>query len=361
MELKKLTFIWVLLSGIALAGVWSEPQLIGQDAGYWLTVDTYGVCWATGGPTFYKYNEGTSSWQSIGKIPSSVWGGSIPIGCFDKGNTLWVFNGNYDQIFYARYDGANWSGVDTVPAFPEANSPCLVTRDSTGGIWFNWVHYSYEVACNSYKNGAWGEPLLIPDTVSGQDCGFQVSTDALGRVWFGWLNCWDDIYLECRYIDNYVWSEQMSLRKGNSKSIGIGNIDFAPDMDDGIWASWVVSKHEEGDSNLIETRHYANSKWNKIDTIPDAGIFSYSGYPPEPKIAVDRYNRVWAVWRQALVPKDAYCDIYYSFNSGTGWSKPQPVNTNPAVDMLPDIAVDGAGRVWCVWVSNRGDSSGVWA
>ena len=53
--------------------------------------------------------------------------------------------------------------------------------------------------------------------------------------------------------------------------------------------------------------------------------------------------------------------IYYSVNIGSGWSESAPVNEHPAIDGSPDIAVDGEGRVWCVWSSNRDDHPGIWA
>ncbi|MBN2380958.1 hypothetical protein JXM67_14260, partial [candidate division WOR-3 bacterium] len=52
---------------------------------------------------------------------------------------------------------------------------------------------------------------------------------------------------------------------------------------------------------------------------------------------------------------------YYSVNTGSGWSEPAPVNEHPAVDDYPDLAVDGEGRVWCVWESNRDEHPGIWA
>ncbi|MBN2380935.1 T9SS type A sorting domain-containing protein, partial [candidate division WOR-3 bacterium] len=52
---------------------------------------------------------------------------------------------------------------------------------------------------------------------------------------------------------------------------------------------------------------------------------------------------------------------YYSVNTGSGWSEPAPVNEHPAVDDYPDLAVDGEGRVWCVWGSTRGGEAGIWA
>lgn len=68
---------------------------------------------------------------------------------------------------------------------------------------------------------------------------------------------------------------------------------------------------------------------------------------------MDTYGNAWAVWRQALQDYDPCGDIYYSVNTGTSWSEPAPVNEHPAVDRYPDIAVDGEGRIWCVWSSNR--------
>ena len=75
-------------------------------------------------------------------------------------------------------------------------------------------------------------------------------------------------------------------------------------------------------------------------------------------MAVDADGNVWAVWREDIGAEDPYGDIYYSVNTGEGWSEPGAVSPAPGTDHQPDIAVDGAGRVWCVWGSVR--DSGEW-
>ncbi len=354
--MQKSILLWVVFSMSVFAWEWSEPELIAHDGGSKLAIDNQGVCWLTCGRSTYRFDEETSSWQKV--TESDFYGGSA---CFDKGDTLWVFNGNFSDIYYVRFDGQTWSERDTVPSLPYENSPPIAVTDNTGAVWACWVRL-VEVAYNIYKNGSWGEAQIVPNTpqTPGYVWGpFSAAADAMGRVWVGWGNSAEGMSIECRYNDNGTWSDQMSVR--DFDTLYVESLDFAPDKKGGMWAVWVAYRYNQytgEDSNYIEARHFKDGVWSDIDTVANAGILSEF---PAPTITVDAYGRAWAVWRQALTPQDAYGDIYYSFNSGKDWSEPKPVDTNPAVDKYPDIAVDGAGRVWCVWSSNRDDSTGVWA
>lgn len=349
----------VVVSLCALRGwEWSTPERLATREYFpgpyqTVIVDNHGVVWALAYPQLLNFPSEHLGWQKVTESPG--WGYSA---CFDKGDTLWVFNSNPNAVFYIRYEGQSWSGVDTMPILSttDENYCPVVSGDSTNGVWVGWSSHWCPNAYNRYKDGQWNEPTVIP----GSNWSFEflsITTDALGRVWFGWQGGDKGTSLEYRYNDNGVWSEQMSVRALDS--VYAEKLDLAPDREGGIWAMWYVSWRES--PCFIEARRYEDGEWGDIDTLGDVGSFSDQTFPSMPKIAVDAYGRAWAVWRQALVPEDNCGDIYYSFNSGQGWSTPAPVDTDPAIDQLPDIAVDGAGRVWCAWWSNRGDSVGLWA
>lgn len=85
---KKLLLAWGVLCGVAFAGVWSEPILVGRDVGIYPNIDNQGVCWLTCGRSTYRFDEGTSNWQKV--TGSGFYGGAA---CFDKGDTLRIFKG----------------------------------------------------------------------------------------------------------------------------------------------------------------------------------------------------------------------------------------------------------------------------
>jgi hypothetical protein len=126
-----------------------------------------------------------------------------------------------------------------------------------------------------------------------------------------------------------------------------------------MWAYW-YGKYKLDDDYYVEASHWDGVDWSEPDTIVNAGLLAFERTPGG-KIAVDADGNAWAVWRQALKEEDNLGDIYYSVNCGSGWSEPEPVDTHPGLDQSPNIAVDGEGRIWCVWGSTRDGDYGVWS
>jgi len=322
-------------------GIWSEPELIGFETSAYLAVDNQGACWCGGGPWIYTYRGDALGWQAVTETP---FGGHT---CFDKGDTLWLWAGNDWAIYYSRWDGENWSEVDTVPTYPSANFFSKITADSTNGVWVtwstDWVGF-WAVAYNRYRNGAWGEPQVVTDTLEEVDHDIEcITTDAYGRVWFGWREIGYGPYmgpLKAVYRDGDTWGETMIVSAEECWSCG--GLRLTPDRKGGIWASWGYQK-EKDSLPVTVLSYWDGGSWSSVDTI----AIGYVG----PHFAADAENNMWLVWSKEVSDEDY--DIYCSVNQGSGWSEPAPVSEHPAVDQWPDIAVDDAGRIWCVWSSNR--------
>ncbi|MBD3285488.1 T9SS type A sorting domain-containing protein [candidate division WOR-3 bacterium] len=325
---------------------WFEPEKIPCENRFLinLAVDNTGVCWCEGWPWMYSYRNDEQGWQPEIELDSIHWG--TP--CFDKSNVLWLLRENSD-ISYTRYNGQTWSEVDSVPVYPSWNSRATYTADSSGGVWVAWNTdwwFYWVVAYNRYSNGSWDEPRPLTDTMNLKDDRlYSMSTDALGRVWVGWYP------LAVSYYDGNDWSEKEII-----STVAGTELDLSPDREGGMWALW--DRVDTTASPLVWRYYILASHWNGMiwshpDTVAFTGRFA-QGAKPYGNIAVDAEGNAWAVWRQAITePYDVYGDIYYSVNTGSGWSEPAPVNEHPAKDIIPDIAVDGEGRVWCVWGSNR--------
>jgi len=277
---------------------------------------------------------------------------------------LWMFNG----FTYIRWDGQVWSEVETVPAYPSANFNTNITADSSDGIWVGWETDwwgAQQVVYNRYLNGTWGDPGPVSDTlISTDDKDIRsMTTDAEGRVWFVWRNIWDPEYddgdvVKAIYNDNGVWSEEFALYVHDyvQDTLFPNGISLAPDRDGGVWAVWFGN--DWGDPHYVKVQYWDGENWSEPETINKSGSISVH---PRARIAVDNLGYVWAVWRQALVAGDDNCDLYYSVNTGEGWSEPALIDDDPGADGDPEIAVDYMGRVWCVWGSTRGGEAGTWA
>jgi|GEM_PF-3205044 len=348
----------------SLKGVdWSEPEkVISPGHFFTLSVDNYGRLWMYGG--IWKVTYFDEGWQEPMEVELDAVMGNTFRMCIDKEDAVWVSGGNSWEIYYRCYDGDSWSEIDSVPTYPSLADFAKITADSSGGVWVGWTTDWWgwlDGAYNRYRNGSWDEPQVLTDTLERADHVIQaMTTDVYGRVWIVWLNHYELHHepfesLESVYYDD-GWSEEILISSSNKDEGSFPGLfpytlDLAPDEAGGVWALWDFFCFYKN-INFIHSSYWNGEGWSLVDTIAQAGDF-FNEIPPSVGVAVDGDGNVWAVWRQALEYNDKYGDIYYSVNTGTGWSEPAPVNEHPAVDRYPDIAVDGAGRIWCVWSSNR--------
>lgn len=336
-------------------GIWSEPLYIAPGSSPELAVDNKGVCWCnTSSRYFYTFRNEVTGWQYEMETP-------IPgHPYFDKGDTLWITRSLlFEGIQYVRYDGESWSDEAFIPTYTTLDGGEMLTVDSGDGVWVAWTTpwFGYQtVGCTRYQNGLWGEPQILTDTMEEVDhIGLSITTDALGRIWIGWREIdWEKMpdttihHVKAKYWDGESWSDEILIATHDWN--WAAGPTLAPDKEGGMWALW-VHEPEDAAQLLLKTRHWDGVEWSPVDTVAVAGKY-YLCFP-KGGFVVDSNNNAWTAWRQAVEPNDTSGDIYYSVNEGHGWSEPAPVNENPAVDQYPDIAVDGAGRIWCVWSSNR--------
>jgi hypothetical protein len=335
---------------------WSEPVCItdtlsGEPPA--IAVANDGIAWVVESswqPQVFRFPDEQTGWQKVTECACTLGTYSFYVeACFDKNDHLWVMTDNTLNVLYNCYHEGNWSGVHTVPTYPSCNFASLITADSSSGVWVawntDWFGY-FSVVYNHYEDGGWGEPTPLTDTQQNVDYGLcSITTDANGRVWVSWGG---DTLLKAAYYDGESWSEELGITQAGW-TLGP---HLRPDRKGGMWAIWYRAKYHEYDSPLmLYASYWDGESWSEPDTIADAGSIVGGGRGGD--LTVDEYGYVWVVWRQALVEADHYGDIYYSVNTGSGWSEPAPVNEHPAVDKYPDIAVDGEGRIWCVWSSNR--------
>jgi hypothetical protein len=361
MKSKILAVLCCAFFSVMTGGVWSEPEFLGIISNSDLAVDHQGICWCETNKKLYSYRDDASGW--LLEIESPIPGKPF----FDNGDTLWMIRSlPHYGIHYVRYDGEAWSDTAYVPSLSTFDGAWLITTDNDNVIWVPWntSWFGYlAVGYTRYHNGAWGEPQILTDTLEPiEHMLISIATDSSGRVWIGWVDIdmtmLDTVihHIKAKRWDGDDWSDEMLIATHDWH--WATGPSLTPDNEGGMWALWW---HEPDDAApiLLKTRHWDGVEWSPVDTIAEAG--KYGLCTPKGEIAVDAEGNAWAVWRQAVEPDDTYGDIYYSVNQGEGWSTPAPVCEHPAFDINPNIAVDGAGRIWCVWSSVRDSQYQVYA
>jgi hypothetical protein len=368
MKLNRVLITALVLCKVLIGAVWSEPEKV-MSGGYpELAVDKQGWVWCVNYPGgVYIYPNEATGWVLETEAPLA---GRL---CFDRGDTLWLIDESVDymELVYTRYFNGKWTDVDTVPTNIYWCEGVYITADSSGRVWVGWStewgYYYWDVGYNRYKDGTWDEPKPLNDTLSViENELWSMTTDAEGRVWFVWKHINDpELPEECTpfkaiYCDGDAWSDEYTIY--SQEEVAAYFLGLTPDHEGGMWAFWEFKPGPTiyRDSSFVLAGYWDGEAWSEPDTVANCGNLWDAQYPGG-RIAVDGNGNAWAVWRQAEEHKDKYGDIYYSVNSGSGWSEPEPVDDDPGADGSPDIAVDGEGRIWCVWGSTRDDSAGVWA
>ena len=321
-----------MLCSTMIAAGFSNPEKLREVWDYHiLFTDNEGVCWLGHNSEeesyFYSYQD--TGWVFETKAPLR-----LGDACIDNEGTLYVMDGRG----FVEFDGEDYTEYTLLPElFSESSEPYIIPGYESG-VWIagtlsktkGWAILSYEEG--KYSN------LFINRFAEGSFLDF--TKDARGNVWMsGQRSKGLFDYIELQNNDGKTWSKYYTLDAGK-----LGNyLQFAPDNEGGLWALW-----RKGDPYVVQVSHFDGEEWSESVGNEFAEV-----------IAVDAKNNTW-MFGPMKPSEDAEFDIYYAVNTGDGWSEPEALFPDTASDVLPQIAVDGEGRVWCAWSSERDGVPSVW-
>jgi hypothetical protein len=113
------------------------------------------------------------------------------------------------------------------------------------------------------------------------------------------------------------------------------------------WVSFADSRNE------LMWRSYDGNQWGPARPIPTnhSDIFLV-------KLGRDRADRLWAVWS---AQGNGNWDLYASRWSGSAWSQPEQLTSDPQPDIYHVTATDSNGNLWVAWMGFRNGKSDVFA
>jgi hypothetical protein len=110
------------------------------------------------------------------------------------------------------------------------------------------------------------------------------------------------------------------------------------------WINFAANRNE------LHFREFDGKSWSGIRKITaHSDIFMV-------KLGRDRANRPWAVWSAQV---DGNWDLYASRWTGSSWTSPDRLTTDPQPDIYHAMATDSNGNLWLVWQGFRNGKSDI--
>ena len=366
MEVASDDTIWVAYSGFSggTDRVYADRILPGQAAG------------AGGGP------------HAVSRAGGDVYRTAV---AEDAEGKIWVVwseqvDGNWDLRARA-FDGEGWGSINRLASASQPDIHHRAVRDESGRIHLVWqgargnrfgiFHMSYDVG------SGWSESTRVSSSNAGNCWEPSVVTDSNGTVYVAW-----DQYSEATGYDIFLarmagpsWDAPRPVaRTGRFEAY----VTLAADMQDRVWMAW----HESGinwgkdwgypfdiqanATGLYNSRSIRMAVYDRgqlrapakslESSLPDPG--PGNNFYEYPQLAVDGANRVWALFRHRRPMQHnvywrtpshhALWEIYASFYDGGKWS---PMVLLPystgRTDMRVEAEPDSAGRLVAAYPTDR--------
>jgi len=267
----------------------------------------------------------------------------------------WVgYRNKANEVLARRFDGKSWAATQTVTEKPGDYFLVKLGRDRAGKAWAVW---------SAQVNGNWdlygrrldGGPTTRLTEDPQPDIFHNLAADSSGNLWLVWQgfrNGRSDIF--ARRFDGSAWSlpERVSTSAANDWEPALA---AAPDGT--VWVGW--DTYDQGNYDVI-VRSYRNGRWS--DAIPAASTPKFEAHV---SLACDESGRLWAAWNESgfhwgkdsgfLVRKEAtrlyqWRSIGVAVHDGGRWLEPpRPVPMQGGYDDMPQLASDGAGRMWLLY------------
>ncbi len=309
----------------------------------------------------------------------------------DAEGKIWVVwseqvDGNWD--LYARaFDGQVWGGIERLTSASQPDIHHKTVRGPSGRIHLVWqgargnrfgvFHLSYDAA------SGWSEPVRVSPADAGNCWEPSVTVDSEGSVYVAW-----DQYSEATGYDVYLarmagssWDSPIEVARTKRFE---AYPTLATDRQDRVWMAW----HESGinwgkdwgypfDIQANATGLY-NSRQIRVavydggtlrapsqglaSSLPDPG--PGNNYYEYPQLAVDGANRVWALFRHRRPMQHnvywrtpshhALWEIHATYYDGNAWS---PMTLLPhstgRTDMRVEARTDSSGRLVAAYPTDR--------
>ncbi len=260
------------------------------------------------------------------------------------GNPHAVWSG-YDagsvwRIYYSENTGSGWSApLNISPGSTTGNAMPQIVLDAGGHphvAWHGNDGSTFRVYYSENTGAGWSTPLnLSPGNVGNFNP--CITLDAGGNPHVVWFGN-DGLNERIYYSENTGagWSTPLNI---STNSTGNWTPQIALDASGNPHAVW---RGDDGGS--VQRIYYSENTgagWSTPLNISNSSINN-----SDPRLALDASGNPHIVW-QGRVGSDWW--VYYSENTGSGWSTPLNLSTGSSDNSDPQIALDTGGHPHVVW------------
>ena len=297
-----------------------------------------------------------------------------------RDDTIWVaysgFSGESDRVYLDRI----LPGQDAARGRPHAVSRAggdiyrtAVAEDAEGKIWVVWseqVDGNWDLYARAFDGLVWGRIERL--TFAAQpDIHHKAVRDASGRIHLVWQGARANRFgiFHAVYEAGSGWSDPAMVSPA-----GAGNCwepSVTTDSDGNVYAAW--DQYSEATGYDVYLARLAGSSWEPPVAV--AGTKRFEAYPT---LAADQQGRIWIAWHESGInwgkdwgyPFDIQANATGLYNSrnirmavyeegalraparSLESSLPDPGPGNNFYE-YPELAVDGANRVWVLFRHRR--------
>ncbi|MBN2390919.1 MAG: DNRLRE domain-containing protein [Anaerolineae bacterium] len=158
--------------------------------------------------------------------------------------------------------------------------------------------------------------------------------------------------------DGYGWNSPQRITDNDRWETDPKVVFFAPDRALAVWTQNELPRDYTDDDLTLDTM-LANqelyfSVWDGVTWSAAARLTDNA--QPDGRVALSAdmsRGRALAAWvhdEDGLLATKGDWEIYFAAWDGTDWSAPTPISPNPATELEVELAYDGAGQIWAVWI-----------
>ena len=261
---------------------------------------------------------------------------------------------------YTRIDLWEEEPEQISDAAGDAANPRLAV-DAAGNAFAVWVRSTSVAETNIWANrydaetGSWGNAALLQEGDITRARLPSVAADPSGNAIAVWVQIDEDtnrdVIRAIRYEPGTSWGSAVTI---SSPEFTVSTTDVGMDDQGGAIAVWDQLSGGVGGRIIRANRFTPGIGWRDLAEVEDVKADDATTAEGL-RLDVGANGDAFAIWTQNAPTEGNRSDVYASRFSGGAWTvDPKRIDVYDAGDKsTPDIAVDGAGTAYAVWLQNE--------